>query len=93
MTGTTGRITRRADVTLTRTGGEALLVDERGGSVHVVNGTAARLWELCERSPTIEELAESLATSYELMETDVRRDVEKMVETLEGLGLLEKGTA
>jgi hypothetical protein len=89
LTDGAARIARREDVQLTRTGGEALLVDERGGGVHVVNRAAARLWELCEAEPTIDELAEALGGSYELPAAAVREDVERIVGTFRELGLLE----
>lgn len=93
MTSSSRRITRRSDVLLTRTGGEALLIDERGGNVHVVNHTAARVWELCEGEPTLEQLSDSLAREYDVAGDVVRGDVETMIGTFSELGLLEIGTA
>jgi PqqD family protein of HPr-rel-A system len=83
------RVTRREDVILTRTGDEALLVDEANGNVHVVNRSAARLWELCSGDPTVEELVEAMAGAYSVEAGSIRGDVEKMVGTLQDLGLLE----
>jgi PqqD family protein of HPr-rel-A system len=83
------RVTRRQDVVLTMTGGEALLIDEQSGSVHVVNGTAAQLWELCDGDPTVGELVDSIARVYELAREAVRDDVERMIVTFRELGLLE----
>jgi hypothetical protein len=83
------RIARRQDVLLTRTGDEALLVDERDGSVHVINHTAARVWELSEPGPTMEQLVESMASAYEVTGAAVRDDVESMVATFGDLGLLQ----
>ena len=73
---------------LTRTGGEALLIDELNGSVHVVNHTAAQLWELCDGGPTLEQLVGALARAYEVSDETVREDVERMIETFRALGLL-----
>jgi hypothetical protein len=89
LTDGSARIARRAGVQLTRTGGEALLVDEHGGYVHVINGSAARLWELCENDPTLDELATALGGSYALEAPAVCDDVEQMVGTLRDLGLVE----
>ncbi len=83
------RITRRQDVILTRTGDEALLVDELNGSVHVVNRSAARLWELCDGDPTIDQLVASMAGAYRVDDGAIRGDVETMVGTFRDLGLLE----
>jgi PqqD family protein of HPr-rel-A system len=89
----TSRVVRRADVSLTRTGDEAVLVDEARGSVHVVNHTAARLWELCDGSPTVGELVGSMADDYEVDAKVVQPDVERMLGTFRELGLLEWGEA
>ena len=78
---------------MTRTGEEALLVDEDGGNVHVVNHTAARLWELCDGNPTVGELVESVATAYGVPGEIVRPDVHGLVGTFRELGLLELETA
>jgi len=86
-------IKRREHVLLSRTGGEALLVDQSSGKVHVVNGTAARLWELCDGNPTTTQVVESLAAAYELEQDDVREDVDAMLTTFRELGLLEFTTA
>ena len=83
---------RRGDVSLKRTGDEALLLDERNGQVHVLNGTAAEVWELCAGDSTVEGVATALASSYGLGQEAVRDDVENIVETFRELGLLEPGT-
>ena len=83
------RITRRQDVILTRTGDEALLVDEENGCVHVVYRSAARLWELCDGDPTLEQLVASMAGAYRVEAHAIRGDVETMVGTFRDLGLLE----
>lgn len=88
-TGGDARINRRSNVLVTRTGGEALLVDEAGGNVHVVNHTAARLWELCDGNPTVAQLVESMASAYGVTVDSVREDVQAIVRTFSDLGLLE----
>jgi PqqD family protein of HPr-rel-A system len=83
------RIVRSDEVTLTMTGDEALLVDQRSGSVHVINRTAARLWELCEGEPTETELVDAMASAYQVPADTLRSDVEEMVATFRNLGVIE----
>jgi PqqD family protein of HPr-rel-A system len=83
------RIRRRDDVSMTLSGNEALLVDERSGSVHVVNQTAGRLWELCEGDPTLDQLVAGLAESYGVTASVVRDDVQAMLGTFRDLGIVE----
>jgi pyrroloquinoline quinone biosynthesis protein D len=87
------RVKRRQDVVLTRSGDEALLVDEQGGNVHVLNASAARLWELCDGAPTVGELSDSFAAGYEVDPAAARADVERMLSTLGELGLLDVARA
>lgn len=47
------RVRRREGVLSTTSGGETLLVDQSSGSVHVINPTAAKIWELCNGEPTV----------------------------------------
>jgi len=83
------RVTRKAGVLLTRAGDEAVLVDDAGGNVHVLNRTGAQLWELSANEPTVDALAESIAGSYAADPATVRADVERMLTELCDLGLVE----
>lgn len=82
------RVTRAADVLLTRAGDQGVLVDEARGAVHVVNETAARIWELCGERPTLEELIQTMIEEYDIAATEVRPDVEDVLETFTRLELV-----
>ena len=81
-------IVRRADVSLKRTGDDALLLDARSDRVHVLNASAAKVWELCAKESTIDGLSAALAQEYGLEPGAVHGDVERIVETFRELGLL-----
>jgi coenzyme PQQ synthesis protein D (PqqD) len=96
--GEQARFARAPHVVLSRTGNEAALIDEKRRSVHVVNHTAAQLWELCDGEPTVPELTEALADAYGLEQdagarSSVRQDVERILTTFGELGLVESGSA
>ncbi len=55
--------TARSDVTLQRVGREAILHDGRNGQAHVINGSAAQLWELCDGRP-LDELVAAFGALY-----------------------------
>jgi Coenzyme PQQ synthesis protein D (PqqD) len=82
------RIVLRENVSLRRTGNDALLLDTSLDRVHVLNGTAADVWELCASEPTVEELAAALASEYGLELDRARSDVESILATFRELGLL-----
>jgi Coenzyme PQQ synthesis protein D (PqqD) len=75
------RITRSQDVQLTRTGDGAVLVDTRNGKVHVVNGSAARLWELCDEERTVEELVGMISSEYQVRNEEIGPDIQGVLET------------
>jgi Coenzyme PQQ synthesis protein D (PqqD) len=79
---------RQPAVTLERVGNEAILVDRHTNQAHVVNESAARFFELCDGTATLDQLTKAFARSYELEPEDVRDDVGRIVETLRSLGVL-----
>ncbi|HEV3407582.1 MAG TPA: PqqD family protein [Gaiellaceae bacterium] len=79
---------RSAAVTLERVGQEAILHDRERGRVHVVNGSAAHLWELCDGRATLDEIVAAFAASYGAPPDAVRADVEGVVATFRDLGVL-----
>ncbi len=79
---------RSSAVTLERVGEEAILHDREHGRVHVVNGSAARLWELCDGQATVDEIVVTFAASYGAGPDAVRADVEAAVATFRDLGVV-----
>ncbi len=89
---------RAPHVVLSLTGDGAVLIDEKRRSAHVVNHTAAELWQLCDREPTVPELTDALADAYGLEQgsgarSSVRQDVERILATFRELGLVEPTSA
>jgi hypothetical protein len=81
--------TPSADVSLQRVGDEAILHDSRNGRAHVINESAARVWELCDGRATLDEIASAFAASYSLAASDVRDDVAYIVAKFRELRVLE----
>jgi PqqD family protein of HPr-rel-A system len=81
-------LVRNPEVTLERVGREAILHDRTSGRVHVVNGSAARLWELLDGEPAVDDLAAAFAASYGLPVGVVRPDVEEILAAFRDLSLL-----
>jgi len=87
LTGDGSAPLRSSAVTLERLGEEAILHDRDGGRVHVVNGSAARLWELCD-GRTVDEIVAAFAASYGSPPDAVRGDVQSALTALRALGVL-----
>lgn len=80
--------TARSDVTLQRVGREAILHDGRNGQAHVINGSAAQLWELCDGRP-LDELVAAFGALYGREPETVAEDVRRTLTRFEALGLLD----
>lgn len=76
------------DVTLERAGNEAILYDRANRRVHVVNETAARLFELCDGESPEEAVAKEFAAAYDLPVADVEGDVRSILGTFRRLGVI-----
>lgn len=83
-----GSPARNPAVTLERSGREAVLYDRDSRRVHVVNESAARLFELCDGESTLDEITERFARSYSIAPAEVEGDVRSTVATLRELGVL-----
>ncbi len=77
----------RPDVTLQRVGREAILHDGRNGKAHVINGSAAQLWELCDGRP-LDRLVADFAALYARSPETVAPDVDRTLANFEALDLL-----
>jgi PqqD family protein of HPr-rel-A system len=82
-------VTRSPAVTLERVGeGGAILYDRRSGRGHLINAAAAELWDLCDGSPELEELAQAFGAVHALPAAAVRDDVAATVADFRAMGLL-----
>ncbi len=79
---------RSSAVTLEPVGQEAILHDRERGRVHVVNASAARLWELCDGRATLDEIVAAFAAFYGARPDAVRADVEEALAGFRELGVV-----
>ena len=64
------------------------LVDPQGRTLHVLNGTALALWELCDGETTVDEMVEAACALFDGDEQTVRLDIEATVDRFTSAGLL-----
>lgn len=57
-------------------GDELLLLDPERDRVHQLNATASLIWELNEAGMAPEEIAERLASTFEVVHSEAEADVE-----------------
>jgi hypothetical protein len=78
----------RRDVELRVVGREAILHDPVAARTHVVNATAARVWELCD-GRSLSAVVDAFAATYGRRPDELMADVERIVEHFDRLGLFE----
>ena len=81
--------TPNKDVALQRVGQEAILHDRRNGRAHVINESAAQLWELCDGQSTLDHIVSAFAAAYALPAADVQADVQYILAKFRELRVLE----
>jgi hypothetical protein len=78
----------RDSVVSTRLDDDLLIVDASTGRIHVLNSTAALVWECFDGDVTLDELAADLAEAFHTPLEAVRADTVEMTRELGRLGLL-----
>ena len=77
------------NVSLQRVGQEAILHDRSNGRAHVINESAAQVWDLCNGRNTLDQIVSAFAAAYQLPASDVREDVEYILTRFHDLRVLE----
>ena len=72
-------------------GDETMLYNPDAGYVHIINKTAAFVWDLCNGCRSPGEIAELLHDAYEVAEnTDLESDVKEILKSFAELGILDQ---
>jgi hypothetical protein len=80
---------RRADVLTRDVDGETVILDRRRERVHHLNGTASRIWHLCDGVRTPDEIAGLISAEFTDAPGSVADDVRRAIGELVHLGLLD----
>ncbi len=67
---------------------ETIVVDPRTREVHLLNETAARIWELLATPRSLDDLTGALVDEYDAPAEEVRASVEETLAVLRDKGLL-----
>jgi PqqD family protein of HPr-rel-A system len=79
----------RQDLKTKLVSGDLVLYDPSNGDVHMLNATAARVFQLCDGSHTPEEMAKSLVESFDGVDyAQAYEDVKSALDTLEAKNLV-----
>ena len=78
----------RDDLTVVVLDGEAVIYDDETGDLHHLNPTATIVFQLCDGSGTVPELAIDIADVFAFDGAEMQRQVEALVEGFGVAGLL-----
>ena len=67
---------------------EVVLITDDGLAVHVLNKTAAHIWELCNGEHGLSDIAESVCERFDTTVEEATKDAAELVDNLKQLGLL-----
>ncbi len=81
-------LTRNENIIWRKIGDEIVLLKNDGLAVHVLNKTAAHIWEKCDGKSDIDTIAASLCDRFEVTADEARGDILDTVQKLEGMGLV-----
>ena len=68
--------------------GDALILHPEAGTLHRLNGTGTRLWELLDGSRSLEAIASALIDEYEVSEADANAQLAELGAELLDAGLV-----
>jgi hypothetical protein len=79
---------RDAELPFQKLDEETIVLDPSRREVHLLNETAARIWELLASPQSLDDLAAVLGDEYDVDDTELRAEVVSCVEGLTSKGLL-----
>lgn len=80
---------RERDLEFLEIEGEIVIYDELDDSIHQLNPTASMIWQACDGSATITELAAEFSEASGVPHTQIERDVTAAVRQLADAGLMQ----
>jgi pyrroloquinoline quinone biosynthesis protein D len=70
-------------------GDTTVLLDPDGGEYFALDAVGCRVWELCDGSRSLEEIADVLAEEYDAPRDEIMTDVSALVAELDAATLIE----
>lgn len=73
-----------------RVGDEIVVITEDAVATHVLNKTAAFIWELCDGMVNIEDITARLLERFDVSGEEAKADVEEIIDRLTELGIMKQ---
>jgi hypothetical protein len=86
---TANKIMKADDIIWRRIGDDVVIIKDDGLATHVLNKTAAYIWELCDGNRGIDEIVASLCERYDVSPEEARMDTMETIENLTKAGIIK----
>ncbi len=83
------KITRADDIIWRKVEDEIAVLKNDGCSLHILNETAAHIWEMCNGNYEPDEIAASLFEHFDVTLEEAKADVLETIGKLKDLGILK----
>lgn len=84
------RLVQAEDVIWRRIGEEIVVIKDDGLATHVLNKTAAFIWEMCDGGCGIDEITTRLCERFDVSSEEASADVREITEKLMHLGIMNR---
>jgi hypothetical protein len=84
----TNRITRAEEAIWRRIGDDIVVLKDDGLSTHVLNKTGGFIWELCDGTLDIDEIAARLCERFDVTIEQAKADIEEFIKKLSDVGII-----
>jgi hypothetical protein len=86
---TDNRMIQAEDIIWRRIGDDVVVIKDDGLATHVLNKTAAIIWELCDGKRSIDEIAAVLCERFDVSPEEARADTKETIENLTKVGIIK----
>ena len=87
---TEGRIARAEDIIWREIDDDIVVIKDDGQKMHVLNKTAARIWEMCGGELGPDEIAANLCERYDVSFERASMDVRNVLARMMEIGILKR---
>ena len=84
------RAAQASDVIWRRIGEEVVVIKDDGLSTHVLNKTAAFIWETCNSGHSVEEITSKVCECFEVSSEHARTDVIEIIDKFIQAGIMNR---
>ena len=84
------RAVQAKDIISRRIGDNIVVIKDNGRSTHVLNKTAAFIWEMCDGMYGIDEIAAHLNGRFDVSLEEARADVSEIIKKLTQAGIMNQ---